>query len=337
MTEKGVALEGPQFRKMSDEEIKKILPNLQVIARCTPEDKLKLVKLLRADGEVVAVTGDGTNDAPQLNEADVGFAMGIAGTEVARQASDIILLDDNFNSILKAVLWGRNVFLSIKKFIQFQLTVNICAVILGLVGAITTGKTPLTAVQLLWVNLIMDTFAALALATDPPTKQLLKSPPYGRKASLITYKMWVSILGQVVLQLSLLIFLLFVDLEQIPFFGVTSANAEVVKSSMTFNVFVFCQLFNELNCRKVESNDSVFAGIFSNKIFVGIMVFSVLTQVFLIQYGGSFVHTCALNSNQWLFCVVAGACSIPVGAFLRIITFSEEKTNNKTERKIKKD
>jgi len=239
LTEDGIVLEGPEFRKMSDTEIFNIFPRLQVIARCSPHDKLRVVKLLRSHDEIVAVTGDGTNDAPQLSEADVGFAMGIAGTEVAKQASDIILLDDNFNSILKAVLWGRNVFLSIKKFIQFQLTVNICAVIMGLLGAITTGQTPLTAVQLLWVNLIMDTFAALALATDPPIKKLLDSPPYGRQASLITKKMWVCIFGQVILQLSVLIYLLFSDLTRIPFLQINPADLETIRSSLIFNIFVF--------------------------------------------------------------------------------------------------
>lgn len=181
-----IAIEGPEFRKYSDEKIDEIIPRLRVIARSSPEDKLRLVKRLRELGEVVAVTGDGTNDSPSLKEADVGFAMGIMGTEVAKEASDIILLDDNFNSIVKAILWGRNVFDSIKKFVQFQLTVNLVAVIISFIGAVTGGESPLKAVQLLWVNLIMDTLAALALATEAPTPELLDRPPHGRKASLIT-------------------------------------------------------------------------------------------------------------------------------------------------------
>lgn len=321
MKENDVALEGPAFRQMSDAQIIKILPRLTVIARCSPEDKLKMVKLLRAQGEVVAVTGDGTNDAPQLNEADVGFAMGIAGTEVAKQASDIILLDDNFNSIKKAVMWGRNVFLSIKKFIQFQLTVNICAVFMGLLGAIVTGETPLSAVQLLWVNLIMDTFAALALATDPPTPRLLKSPPYGRTASLITRKMWISIIGQVIFQLSVLIFVLFSDLEAV--FHIEKANVEVVRGSLIFNLFVFCQIFNELNCRKVESDESVFSGFFSNKIFVTIMTFTVLMQYLLIEYGGAFVNTCPLTADLWAFTIGVSSLSLPIGALLRSLALQE--------------
>jgi len=281
--------------------------------------------LLRTKGEVVAVTGDGTNDAPQLNEADVGFAMGIAGTEVAKQASDIILLDDNFNSILKAVLWGRNVYLSIKKFIQFQLTVNIAAVFIGLLGAITHGETPLKAVQLLWVNLIMDTFAALALATDPPTKKLLEQKPHGRFSSLITRKMWICIIGQAIFQLSVLVFLLFADLslESIPILDAITVNVDAVKNSLIFNTFVFCQLFNELNCRKIESEDSIFSGIFANKIFLAVMVFSVTVQFLLVQYGGAYVNTVALNCNQWIFSIGIAAMSIPIGYFLRKINIQE--------------
>eukprot|EP01099_Mayorella_cantabrigiensis_P000847 TRINITY_DN1359_c0_g1_i4.p1 TRINITY_DN1359_c0_g1~~TRINITY_DN1359_c0_g1_i4.p1 ORF type:complete len:779 (-),score=216.30 TRINITY_DN1359_c0_g1_i4:1168-3504(-) len=159
LTEDGTVLEGPVFRKMTDEQIDEILPRLQVLARSSPNDKLRLVNRLKAAREVVASTGDGTNDAPQLKAADVGFSMGITGTEVAKEASDIILLDDNFTSIVKAVMWGRNVYDSIRKFLQLQLTVNLAAMVVAFVGAVSNGESPLKSVQLLWVNLIMDTFA----------------------------------------------------------------------------------------------------------------------------------------------------------------------------------
>ncbi|KAG9390841.1 Cation-transporting P-type ATPase [Carpediemonas membranifera] len=166
LTETGTAITGPELRRMTDAELDAVIPTLQVVARSTPSDKLKLVTRLRALGEVVAVTGDGANDAPALKEADVGLAMGISGTEVAKEASDIILLDDNFHSVEMAILWGRAVYDNIRKFLQFQLTVNVVALVIAFTGALFLGESPLGAVQLLWVNLIMDTLAALALATE---------------------------------------------------------------------------------------------------------------------------------------------------------------------------
>lgn len=177
LTPTGLAMEGPEFDALSDEEMDKILPRLQVLARSAPEHKLKLVKRLMHNGEVVSVTGDGTNDAPALKAADVGLSMGISGTEVAKEASKIVIMDDNFNSIKQAVLWGRCVYDNIRKFLQFQLTVNVVALVVAFIGALTGRGTPLKAVQLLWVNLIMDTMAALALGTEKPTPSLLFRKP----------------------------------------------------------------------------------------------------------------------------------------------------------------
>lgn len=252
-TEGGIAIEGPDFRKLSDEEIDKLLPCLSVIARCSPQDKYRLVKRLKEMGEVVAVTGDGTNDAPQLKEAHVGFAMGIQGTEVAKEASDIILLDDNFSSIVKAVLWGRNVFDSIRKFVQFQLTVNFVAVIIAFIGAVSNGESPLKPVQMLWVNLIMDTLAALALATARPHRSLLDRKPYGRTEGIITPTMWRNIVGQAIYQLCVLFSLLYF-IQFLPFFELSSISSpedKLVQTTIIFNTFVFCQLFNEINCTKL--------------------------------------------------------------------------------------
>lgn len=187
-TEGGIVMEGPVFRKLSEEKMNEILPKLQVLARSSPEDKRILVTRLKALDETVAVTGDGTNDAPALKAADVGFSMGISGTEVAKEASAIVLMDDNFASIVTALKWGRAVNDAVQKFLQFQITVNITAVLLAFITAVSSPDmtSVLKAVQLLWVNLIMDTFAALALATDPPTEKILDRPPQGKKASLIT-------------------------------------------------------------------------------------------------------------------------------------------------------
>lgn len=163
----------------------KIADKLEILARSQPIDKYALVLGLKSLGAVVAVTGDGTNDAPALKKADVGFAMGIAGKEVAKQAADIVLLDDNFESIVKAVKWGRNIYDNIRRFLQFQLTVNLVAVITAFIGAVVLRSSPLNAVQLLWVNLIMDTFASLALATEPPTEGLLDREPHSRTEYLV--------------------------------------------------------------------------------------------------------------------------------------------------------
>lgn len=168
---------------------------MKVLARSTPEDKYMLVTGLKELNAVVAVTGDGTNDAPALKKADVGFAMGITGTEVAKEASDIILLDDNFASIITAVKWGRNIYTNVRKFLQFQLTVNVVAMFIVFMGGVVVADPPLTAVQMLWVNLIMDTFAALALATEPPAETILEDPPYSRTELIVTPVMWRNIVG----------------------------------------------------------------------------------------------------------------------------------------------
>ncbi|CAL8242518.1 unnamed protein product [Merluccius merluccius] len=217
-----ICLEGKEFNRrirnekgeIEQERIDKLWPKLRVLARSSPTDKHTLVKgiidsTVIEQRQVVAVTGDGTNDGPALKKADVGFAMGIAGTDVAKEASDIILTDDNFSSIVKAVMWGRNVYDSISKFLQFQLTVNVVAVIVAFSGACITQDSPLKAVQMLWVNLIMDTFASLALATEPPNEALLLRKPYGRNKPLISRTMMKNILGQGVYQLVIIFTLLF--------------------------------------------------------------------------------------------------------------------------------
>jgi Ca2+-transporting ATPase len=174
-------IEGRAFRALSDAEREEVAENISVMGRSSPNDKLLLVKALRNRGHVVAVTGDGTNDAPALHEADIGLSMGIQGTEVAKESSDIIILDDNFASVVKVVRWGRSVYANIQRFIQFQLTVNVAALVINVVAAVSTGNVPLNAVQLLWVNLIMDTLGALALATEPPTDSLMNRLPVGRR------------------------------------------------------------------------------------------------------------------------------------------------------------
>ena len=240
----GIVMEGPVFRKLSNTKMDQIIPRLQVLARSSPEDKRILVKRLKELGETVAVTGDGTNDAPALKTADVGFSMGIAGTEVAKEASAIILMDDNFASIVKAMAWGRAVNDAVKKFLQFQITVNITAVLLTFISAVSSSdeSSVLTAVQLLWVNLIMDTMAALALATDPPGESILERKPDPKSAPLITITMWKMIIGEAIYQLVITL-LLYYGAESI-----LSYQSEREKNqipTLVFNTFVWMQIFNQ--------------------------------------------------------------------------------------------
>ena len=263
--EGGVIMEGPVFRRLSDKDREDVVPHLQVLARSSPEDKKILVETLMKQGNVVGVTGDGTNDGPALKEANVGFSMGIAGTEVAKEASDIILMDDNFASIVSAIIWGRCVNDSVRKFLQFQISVNITAVLITFISAVASDEeeSVLSAVQLLWINIIMDTFAALALATDPATRKLLDRKPDARNAPLFTVEMGKMIIGQAIYQTFIVLLLHFAGPS---FFNVPHDNKEL--SAMVFNVFVFCQIFNSINCRTIDGTKNVFAGIQKNYYFI---------------------------------------------------------------------
>ncbi|XP_031778694.1 plasma membrane calcium-transporting ATPase 2 isoform X2 [Nasonia vitripennis] len=316
-------LEGKEFNKrirdshgeVQQHLLDKVWPKLRVLARSSPTDKYTLVKGIidskaSANREVVAVTGDGTNDGPALKKADVGFAMGIAGTDVAKEASDIILTDDNFSSIVKAVMWGRNVYDSIAKFLQFQLTVNVVAVIVAFIGACAVQDSPLKAVQMLWVNLIMDTLASLALATEMPTPDLLLRKPYGRTKPLISRTMMKNILGQAVYQLTVIFMLLFVGDKMLDIpsgRGVAAAGGGPTQHfTIIFNTFVMMTLFNEFNARKIHGQRNVFQGIFTNPIFYSIWIGTCLSQVFIIQYGKMAFSTKALTLEQWMWCLFFG-------------------------------
>ena len=332
----GLAMEGPDFAKLPDKELDKQLPALQVLARATPMDKYRLVDRLKQLGEVVAVTGDGTNDAAALKKADVGLAMGIMGTEVAKEASDIIILDDNFVSIVRSVMWGRNVYDNIRKFLQFQLTVNVVALITAFIGAITQYGTPLKAVQLLWVNLIMDTFAALALGTERPTSDLLNKKPYGRKSSLISKIMWRNIIGMGLFQVAILFMIIYAgpQIWDLPENGHDHPTKPTVHYTMVFNTFVWLQLFNEINARKVNTDLNVFSGIHRNFVFLGILIGTAVAQVLIVEFGGYFTSTTSLTAVQWISCVGLGALALPFGFILRLIPVPLEPHEKPTEESL---
>ncbi|KAH9624541.1 hypothetical protein KSS87_017751 [Heliosperma pusillum] len=310
-TSEPTVIEGKTFRALSEQEREEVAKKITVMGRSSPNDKLLLVQALRKAGEVVAVTGDGTNDAPALHEADIGLSMGISGTEVAKESSDIIILDDNFASVVKVVRWGRSVYANIQKFIQFQLTVNVAALIINVVAAVSSGSIPLNAVQLLWVNLIMDTLGALALATEPPTNQLMRRAPVGRREPLVTNIMWRNLIVQALYQVTVLLLFNFGGSS---FSLLQEGNLEhqnKLKNTLIFNAFVICQIFNEFNARKPEEFN-VFKGVTQNKLFMGIIAVTVVLQIVIIEFLGKFTSTVKLNWQLWLLSIAIGLFSWPL-------------------------
>jgi Ca2+ transporting ATPase len=329
---KHLVMEGPEFRRLVFNErnefqqaaFDRIWPNLRVLARSSPTDKYWLVKGLResrlnGQAQVVAVTGDGTNDGPALRQADVGFAMGITGTAIAKEASDIILMDDNFDSIVSAVKWGRNVNDNIGKFLQFQLTVNLVAVVITIVGVIKAQFTPLTAVQMLWINMIMDSLASLALATELPNDRLLYRNPYPKERTLITRKVLRFIFGHAVYQLTVLFALLWLGATML---GCESDEPELLKrelSTVIFNTFVVMQLFNEINARKVNGEMNVFEGLMSHYQFFAILILTAVIQFVLVTYGGSVLSCEPPSARSWLITICFGVGELPWNLALHFI------------------
>lgn len=311
-------IEGKSFRAMTEPQRLDIAERISVMGRSSPNDKLLLVQALRKRGHVVGVTGDGTNDAPALHEADIGLAMGIQGTEVAKESADIIILDDNFASVVKVVRWGRSVYANIQKFIQFQLTVNVAALIINVVAAVSSGDVPLNAVQLLWVNLIMDTLGALALATEPPTDHLMQRPPVGRREPLITNIMWRNLLVQALYQVTVLLVLNFQGRRILHLEHQNKDHAIKEKNTLIFNAFVLCQVFNEFNARKPDEFN-VLQGVTKNRLFMGIVGLTVVLQVIIIMFLGKFTSTVRLSWQLWLVSVVIGFISWPLAVIGKLI------------------
>mmetsp|Transcript_18107 Transcript_18107/g.37651 ORF Transcript_18107/g.37651 Transcript_18107/m.37651 type:complete len:1061 (-) Transcript_18107:457-3639(-) len=318
-------LEGPVFRKMSPERKREVALKIRVLARSTPSDKLVLVREHQNLGEVVSVTGDGTNDAPALKEADVGFALGIAGTEIAKEACDIVILDDNIQSMAKAVLWGRNVYESIRKFLQFQLVVNVVAVTLNFLSACTGRDLPLGAVPLLWVNMIMDSMGALALATEPPRPELMDRKPFGRRAPLINRAMWRNIVGMSIYQLTVCLVLQYAGSSILNIMESEEQHRQVPSieiNSVIFNTFVFMQIFGEINARRIAERN-IFSRILRSPYFLGIIAVTIVVQVVVIfLVGGTNVGNSigigSLSGTEWAISVVLGILSLPVGFLVRL-------------------
>ncbi|KAK9749578.1 hypothetical protein RND81_02G135800 [Saponaria officinalis] len=316
LTDDGIAIEGPDFREKSQEELYKLIPKIQVMARSSPLDKHMLVKQLRTTfNEVVAVTGDGTNDAPALHEADIGLAMGIAGTEVAKESADVIILDDNFSTIVTVAKWGRSVYINIQKFVQFQLTVNVVALLVNFFSACWTGSAPLTAVQLLWVNMIMDTLGALALATEPPNDELMKRVPVGRQGNFISNVMWRNILGQSFYQF---IVIWFLQARGNLMFGLEGSQGDLQLNTLIFNCFVFCQIFNEVSSRNMEEIN-VLKGILDNYVFVTVIGCTLFFQIIIVEFLGTFANTTPLDMSQWLISIFIGFLGMPVAAAMKFV------------------
>jgi len=440
------AIEGPAYRKLTPAQADILLQRVQVMARSSPNDKFLMVKRLNGNnlpankaewelehpgfsweadrdkilpgyqeewqaanpkgGQVVGVTGDGTNDAPALKASDVGLSMGITGTKVAQNASDIVITDDKFSSIVKAILWGRSVYDNIRRFLQFQLTVNVVALLLVFIGSVAGFPPPLNAVMMLWVNLIMDTLGALALGTEKPTADLLQRKPYLKSAPLVSIPMIRNILFQSVYQLALLFILLFSGVSlfgneflsgdqclnlnvksgsgnttyafpstfmannpmingvgQYPNYkGVcddflrfcgSSDNGECYVDSgwddltdfskeciencaktdfdythytLIFNVFVWCQIFNEFNARQIKNNPAIFTNIAKNQMFMFVIITTILMQLFIVELGGDWVRTKSIKATYWLWSMVLGAGSLPVGVLMRIVPFAREES-----------
>lgn len=320
-TERNI-IAGVDFAELSDSEAAARVQELKVMCRARPSDKQRLVELLQQAGEVVAVTGDGTNDAPALNHAQVGLSMG-SGTAVAKEASDITLLDDSFNSICSAVMWGRSVYQNIQRFILFQLTINLAALLVVFLGSLLGFELPLTVTQMLWVNLIMDTFAAGALASLPPNPKVMNVPPRKNSDFIITPAMRNSIVSTALVFVALLIAMLFAfksDEVLSQMFPYIADSGRIAYSlSFFFTFFVMLQFWNLLNAKAFLSGRSVFVGLSNSKGLLLVVAVILIGQFCIVQWGGSVFRTVPLLWQDWIKIIAGTSLVMWVGEVARFI------------------
>ena len=306
LEEKDIVLTSDELKEKTDAEIKQILPKLRIVARALPQDKSRLVKISRELNLVVGMTGDGVNDAPALKHADVGFAMG-SGTEVAKEASDIVILDDNFASISKAILFGRTIFKSIRKFIILQLTINLCALSLSFIGPFIGINTPITVIQMLWINMVMDTLAGLAFAFEPPLKEYMYELPKKKDESIINKYMINEILVTGLYSSLLCLFFLKAPFIQKIY---NYHNSDKYLLTAFFGLFIFIDIFNCFNARTHRIN--ILANILKNRIFIAIILFITVVQMCMIYYGDNIFRTTDLNLLQLEIMILFASSVIPI-------------------------
>ena len=284
-----IAVEAADIEKLTDEELKEALKKIQVIARSTPLVKMRVVKLLKEQGNVVAVTGDGINDAPAIKHADVGIAMGIAGTDVTKEASDMVLLDDSFSTIIKAVQWGRGIYENFKRFIQFQLTVNVSSVVVVICSILAGFSAPFTALELLWINIIMDGPPALTLGLEPIRPDLLKHKPTRRNENIISKKMLLRIFVN-----GIFISVIFMLQHFKNFLGAAPEE----EATVLFTLFVLFQLFNAFNCRELDDTP-MFKNLLKNKLMLGVFLLVLILQGIITQFGAAVFEIVPLSAAMW--------------------------------------
>lgn len=312
-SEDDIAITSKELEGLSDEEVKKILPNLRVVARSLPQDKSRLVRISEELGLVTGMTGDGVNDAPALKKADVGFAMG-SGSEVCKEAGDIVILDDNFLSITKAILFGRTIFKSIRKFIIFQLTINLCAVSLSIVGPFIGVETPVTIVQMLWINMIMDTLAGIAFSYEPPLKSYMYEKPKKKEEAIINKYMYGEILFTGIY--SSLLCLIFLTSNSLKSLYRYDPNDKYFMTAF-FALFIFMGIFNSFNARTTRIN--ILSNITKNKAFLIVTLIIIIVQLYLIYYGGELFRAFGLTLKEIQITILLAATVIPIDWIRKII------------------